>query len=92
MNFFDGLAGTKCLAGMFEIWFHASTKTHWLLVYYFSFCTGKSEFFDGLASTKCLASMFEIWFRASTKTYWLPVYYFFILYQQMQILVCLYNI
>jgi hypothetical protein len=29
MQIFDELAGTKCLAGMFEIWFCAGTKILW---------------------------------------------------------------
>jgi hypothetical protein len=37
----DQLAGTKFHAGMLEIRFRAGTKTLWLPVYYFSFCTGK---------------------------------------------------
>jgi hypothetical protein len=41
INFFDQLAGTKFHAGMLEIRFRAGTKTLWLPVYYFSFCTGK---------------------------------------------------
>jgi hypothetical protein len=73
------------LACMFEIWFCASTKMHWLPVYYFFILYWQMQIFDWLAGTKCLASMFEIGFRASTKTHWLPVSYFFILYLQMQI-------
>jgi hypothetical protein len=33
--FLEYLAGTKCLAGMFETRFRAGTKIHWSPVYYF---------------------------------------------------------
>jgi peroxiredoxin len=48
INFFDQVAGTKFHAGMLEIRFRAGTKTLWLPVYYFSFCTGKSIFLISL--------------------------------------------
>jgi hypothetical protein len=46
INFFDQVAGTKFHAGMLEIRFRAGTKTLWVPVYYFSYCTGKHCFWN----------------------------------------------
>ena len=76
MQMFDQHAGTKCLAGMLEIWFCAGIQIHWLPVYYFFILYRQMQIFDQHAGTKCHAGMLEIWFRAGTKILWLPVYYF----------------